>query len=226
MTGPSTADDHGMTASNQKPRRDKTHCGGRKRQGEGTCTRPAGWGTPHVGIGACKLHGGTTPNAITHANRTLARMTANAYGIPRHIDPHEGLIEEYWRSAGIVAGLEAKVATIPTEDLVWGVAETSTFPEGDDEDGNRRNGGPVTKSKAAPNIWLKLFNEERDRYAKLGLEIVRLGLEARRDQYVRAQVSAITGVLLNPQLALSEDQRRTAASLLRALDSTAEFEPA
>lgn len=34
------------------------YCGVKKRQGEGTCRRPAGWGTNHVGTGACKLHGG------------------------------------------------------------------------------------------------------------------------------------------------------------------------
>lgn len=50
-------------------------CGARRKQGEGTCTRPAGWGTPHVGIGRCKLHGGCSPNHIEHAKaqlRTLA----------------------------------------------------------------------------------------------------------------------------------------------------------
>lgn len=36
-------------------------CGAKKRTGEGTCTRPAGWGTDHVGTGRCKLHGGCTP---------------------------------------------------------------------------------------------------------------------------------------------------------------------
>lgn len=36
-------------------------CGASKRQGEGTCTRPAGWGTDHVGAGRCKLHGGLSP---------------------------------------------------------------------------------------------------------------------------------------------------------------------
>jgi hypothetical protein len=39
---------------------DSRHCGANKRQGEGTCTRPAGWGTPHPGYGPCKLHGGSS----------------------------------------------------------------------------------------------------------------------------------------------------------------------
>jgi alpha-D-ribose 1-methylphosphonate 5-triphosphate synthase subunit PhnG len=38
------------------------YCGAKKRQGEGTCRRPAGWGTDHAGVGHCKLHGGCTKN--------------------------------------------------------------------------------------------------------------------------------------------------------------------
>lgn len=37
------------------------YCGAKKRQGEGNCTRPAGWGTDHVGQGRCKLHFGNNP---------------------------------------------------------------------------------------------------------------------------------------------------------------------
>lgn len=40
-------------------------CGGKRRQQEGVCTRPAGWGTDHPGQGRCKLHGGANP--VRHA---------------------------------------------------------------------------------------------------------------------------------------------------------------
>lgn len=191
----------------------KPLCGARRRQGDGTCNRPAGWGTGHVGIGACKLHGGTTPNGIRHALTVKAREEAQIYGIPRHIDPVDGLIEEYWRTAGIVAGLEAKVRDIPHAELIWGITETTTIP---DQDGGQP--AEVRKSRAVPNVWVKLFNEERDRFAKLGVEIIRLGLEARRDEYIRVQVDAFAAILLHPQLALTDGQRQTAADLLRDLD--------
>lgn len=194
----------------------KPTCGAKTRAGH-PCGRRAGHGTPHLGIGHCAFHGGSTPSHILHARRIEARQTANAYGIPRHIDPADGLIEEYWRTAGIVAGLEDKVRTIPDDELIWGVTETTELPGSDDEGGSR-SPARVTKSKAVPNIWLKLFNEERDRFAKLGIEIVRLGLEARRDEYVRAQVDTFAAVLFHPDMALTEDQRTTAARLLRNLD--------
>lgn len=185
-----------------------------------TCRNPAGWRTDHPGIGRCYRHGGNTRTQREHARRTMATQTANAYGIPRHVDPADGLIEEYWRTAGIVAGLEQLVAGIPQDDLVFGVSEVEQT-EPDETTEPSPDGAPPTarkvKRRAAPNVWLKLFTEERDRYAKLGIEIVRLGLEARRDEYIRAQVEVFAGVLQAPELALSQEQLLVAARLLRAL---------
>lgn len=48
-------------------------CGGPLKQREGTCTRPAGWGTPHPGIGRCKLHGGSTSSHVKHAQQQQAQ---------------------------------------------------------------------------------------------------------------------------------------------------------
>jgi len=45
------------------------HCEAKKKQGDGTCTKPAGWGTDHVGFGNCKLHGGASPNGKIHAEK-------------------------------------------------------------------------------------------------------------------------------------------------------------
>lgn len=55
------------------------YCGAKKRQGEGNCKRPAGWGTPHVGFGHCKLHGGSTRDqsvaaAVEQAHQQIARL--------------------------------------------------------------------------------------------------------------------------------------------------------
>jgi hypothetical protein len=53
------------------------YCGAKKRQGEGTCARPAGWGTSHPGVGRCKLHGGSTQShdaaAQTQQAETVVR---------------------------------------------------------------------------------------------------------------------------------------------------------
>jgi hypothetical protein len=147
----------------------------------------------------------------------MLQNTASIYGIPRHVDPAIGLIEEYWRTAGIVAGLETRVAELHPEELTWGVAEIADFESAASEDGDGRPARQV-KKRSGLNALVKLFNEERDRFAKLGVEIVRLGLEARRDEYIRAQVEVFARVLLSPELSLSEGQRETAARLLRNLE--------
>lgn len=37
-------------------------------RGENNCGQVAGWGTDHVGVGACKLHGGKTPTGKDNPN--------------------------------------------------------------------------------------------------------------------------------------------------------------
>lgn len=65
-----------MTEPAEQEGHDKRHCGANKRQGEGTCTRPAGWGTDHAGYGRCKLHGGSTPNQSRAAQ--LVKLESDA----------------------------------------------------------------------------------------------------------------------------------------------------
>jgi len=85
-----------MTVPVPAAHRDSRFCGARKKQGEGICQRPAGWGTPHPGTGCCKLHGGSVPNAVTaalneQAARELARLDAPPVANP---------LEELARLAG------------------------------------------------------------------------------------------------------------------------------
>lgn len=48
-------------------------CHGPLRDRSGVCHRPAGWGTPHPGIGRCKLHGGSTSSHVKAAAKQRAR---------------------------------------------------------------------------------------------------------------------------------------------------------
>jgi hypothetical protein len=47
-------------------------CGAKKRQSEGHCARPSGWGTDHLGSGRCKLHGGSTRSGKMAAGEEAA----------------------------------------------------------------------------------------------------------------------------------------------------------
>lgn len=71
-----------MTVAKLPVAHDSRLCGGTKRGGAGTCTRPAGWGTGHVGTGRCKLHGGN--NVVKHGRYSGIRREALRDLIEQH----------------------------------------------------------------------------------------------------------------------------------------------
>jgi Zn-dependent oligopeptidase len=62
-------------------------CGGKLLKREGTCTRPAGWGTPHPGTGRCKLHGGCSPSHSVAGAQEQARKAVMRLGFEPVADP-------------------------------------------------------------------------------------------------------------------------------------------
>lgn len=177
-----------MTSTTEPPQRDKRYCGVAKRQSEGTCTRPAGWGTKHPGIGACKLHGGSTQSHLIAAQRDMAASAVVTYGLPRDIDPQSALLEEVHRTAGHVAWLGAVVSGIKRKELVWGVSETvdkqsSEFP------------GTDTTRAARPSVWLSLYQAERKHLTEVCRVAISAGIEERRVRLAESQGALLAGVI-------------------------------
>lgn len=56
-----------MTDSTPPLAHDRRLCGSPTHATGSPCRRPARWGTSHPGLGNCKLHGGSTPNGVRHA---------------------------------------------------------------------------------------------------------------------------------------------------------------
>jgi hypothetical protein len=89
---------------------DARYCGGKKRQGEGTCTQPAGWGTPHPGAGRCKLHGGCAPSGVKAGEAALVeKRTRELFGkIAPERKPIDNPLAAYAEFAGrVMAWLDA-----------------------------------------------------------------------------------------------------------------------
>lgn len=165
-----------MAATESGADRDR-FCGGKKRSVEGgNCTRPAGWGTSHVGIGRCKLHGGGSPSHVAAAERIQVEQLAARYSTPRDVHPLQGVLEQYHRLAGQIAWLEAKVNELPEGELFWGVESETDKPGGPDG-----GGGLETKRKAGPNAYVEQLDRVGVQFAKLGVEIIRIGLETAGD---------------------------------------------
>lgn len=86
-------------------------CGARKKQG-GTCGKPAGWGTDHLGRGRCKLHGGMAPSGRKAAQRQELQDFLSAAAPLLDVDPIEALLYCVRRQSAVVAWLKVKVAAV------------------------------------------------------------------------------------------------------------------
>lgn len=157
-------------------------CGAKKRQGSGTCMQAAGWGTDHVGVGACKLHGGKTPNARKAAQHEQAEKAVVIYGLPREIDPHSALMEELWRTAGHVSWLGTLIAEFEADGDLKQYQHTEV-------------GGTIER----PAVWIELYHRERKHFAEIAKTCVAVGIEERRvhlaEQQGQLLAQVIRGVL-------------------------------
>lgn len=98
-----------MTTDETPEGRDR-YCGGVKRQGEGTCTRPAGWGTSHPGFGRCKLHGGSTASHVAAAQEKQAEVAiASLWPGLASATPVKDPVDQMERLAGALTSMLDKV---------------------------------------------------------------------------------------------------------------------
>lgn len=178
-------------------------CGGLKKQqpfpgAAETCTQAAGWGTNHPGFGACKLHGGSTTNGGKAAAKQATAAAAATYGLPIVIDAHTALLQEIHRTQGHVTWLAQVVATIDQDGLVWGLSE--------DVVGGKNHGKTF---KAAPNIWLSLYQTERKHLASVSAAAIKAGIDERRLELEKNQSTAISTAFfaMLDALNLTDDQR-------------------
>lgn len=161
---------------------DPAFCNSKKRQGDGSpCRKRAGWGTPHPGIGHCRLHGGNTPTQIQEAERIRAEREVATFGLPRDIDPHTALLEELHRTAGHVSWLQLKIAAFETDRDLMQYASV-----GDGDDGLEWE---------KPAVWIELYHRERKHFATIAKTCVDVGIEERRVQLAEQQGQLIAQVL-------------------------------
>lgn len=93
------------------------YCNAKTRQG-GKCKMPAGHGTPHPGIGACKKHGGMTPMSMQAAGKKIAVKDAILLGAPREINPLDAIIWCIQIKAGEVQWLSEKIVELDEKEWV------------------------------------------------------------------------------------------------------------
>lgn len=142
------------------------HCGGKTRAG-GRCTRPSGWGTEHVGIGRCKLHGGATQSHTKAAAKVQAQRDVELFAGRRDIHPAEALLELVQWTAGEVDYWRARVRDLEEEELTWGVTKVK---EGGDDRG--------TTEEAKPNIAYAMAVDASNRLERYSSAALKAGVDA------------------------------------------------
>lgn len=193
----------------QTPDHGKRYCGAKKRQGEGSCTRPAGWGTDHAGEGSCKLHGGSTPTvskgALDRLHERQVREMADTYGLPVDTTPEQAILDEVRRTAGHVRWLEEQVHALTRGELTWGITKVK---EGGDDAG-------VTE-EAVPHALLRLYQAERAHLVKVCAEAIRCGIEERRVRLAESQGNLVAEALrrILEDLRLSPEQQARVAQVV------------
>ena len=93
-----------------KPITDRQLCGAKKRQGDGNCRRPAGWGTDHAGRGRCKLHGGKAPQVSRAAEIEIAEFHIARKLAELNVPPVADALTELAKLAGQVIAWRDAIA--------------------------------------------------------------------------------------------------------------------
>ena len=156
----------------------KPKCSGKRSNGT-PCSK---W--PMAGQRVCNTHGGSSPQAKAAAERRIqtaqAEQAVQTFGLAREVDPRDALLEEVYRTAGAVDWLAKQVQALATKDVVWGRAEETD--EG-------------VKDKAAPSIWVQLYQQERLHLVRVCKETISAGVEERRVRLAEQQGSMLAGVI-------------------------------
>lgn len=149
------------------------------------------------------------------------------FGVPRDVDPITGMLETYHQTMGLLDAIEAMCMQLLPAEVVWGVVKEKRVGDSEPgEDGAEDQGLTPVEREYAPgvNIWVKLLAEWHDRAFSEAERILKLNLDSRRVELAQSHVAAIVAVLLSPDLALSDDQRRAAARIMRGMDQRAAIE--
>lgn len=171
-------------------------CGANKTNGKGKCTQEAGWGTVHLGFGACKHHGGNTPSGIKYAARLMGESRSLQYGGPRIVDPHQVLLEEVYRSAGHVEWLHQKVLELTDDDM-----------------SEENIAGKV------PAFYIRWYTDERMRLVQSAATCVKAGVAERQVRVAEEQGRIFAGAIkmILTRLGLTPEQERKAPGVIRGV---------
>jgi hypothetical protein len=188
---------------------------------------------PRKGAPVCVSHGGNAPQvkakAVEAVQAQEIRKLCTKLGQSRDIDDISGLIELLRECAGNVEFYRQLVQELPTHP-----EDDEYVAPAEGVDGYWKRGDPglygrsyhvsgIPTGEAKKHILVVMYDEERDRWAKLCLDVAKLGIDERLTQIAEADAKrfyegvgvAIKAAALNPEQI--EAFRVALASHLRSL---------
>lgn len=179
---------------------DPKHCPRHVDEDDGTL-RPCR-SYPIRGGTVCSKHGGNAPQVRAKAGKRLAQVRLRAeaardltrMGVSIPVEDGDGIRAMRDEAAGNVAVLRRLIQRLDTEvtGLVWNPdREAYEPPQADGIAVRTYHQSGIATGEAKPHVLIVMYNEERDRLAKLDEVCVKLGLDARRLRLVEEQARLV-----------------------------------
>ena len=153
------------------------------------CRNFAGQGTDHFGVGNCSFHLGNAPNNKKNAIRREAERRAIEFGGMIKVEPTEALLTVLYLSAGHVTYIADELA--------------------DHED----------KTTFEAQVLLRMWNEERDRVARIAKAALDAGVAERAvslaERYAEDLARLLRAIFNDPELRLTRPQHDRLPDVLR-----------
>jgi hypothetical protein len=169
--------------------RDRHALCGARKKNGERCRAYAGQSTEHFGVGRCKYHGGSTTTHRKNAVRQEAEQRAVEFGQPIPVEPTEALLTVLHLSAGHLAFVRDELA------------------RHDD------------RSSFDAQVLLRLWNDERDRVARIAKMALDCGVAERQVRLAERAGSELATLLrsifFDPELGLNAAQRARLPEVLR-----------
>lgn len=169
--------------------RDRHALCGARKKNGDPCRKFAGEGTNHPGVGRCRFHLGNSKNHEQHAIRIEAQRRLVEFGQPVAVEPTEALLAVLHLSTGHLSWVRDELA------------------------------GMEDKTSFEAQVLMRLWNEERDRVARIAKAALDAGVQERAillaERWGEQIATVLRAIFDDPELALNQRQRGRLPDLLR-----------
>lgn len=180
-----------------------TKCDKHRRDGQ-----PCG-GDPIGGTTTCRMHAGKALHVVKQ--EVAARRALATLDLDMDADPLDELLTEVSRSAAAVRWLADKVNELDDREITHGIIRTV----------QKSDGSRDVTAAAAVNVWVKMWQDERDRLARVCKLTLDAGVDERRvrlaESHGRLIVDVIKATFVELQIEQTQEVYDVVSRHLRAI---------